>query len=337
MACINPIRIPNKKYLPNKENGGSPPLPDDIRDLGLIVPCGKCIECRRRRASDWRFRLLQEYKYNKSKFWFVTFTFSDDALLSLYNDPEFARKCFYKGIEEPSENDLYIFAVRRFLERYRKKYKTSLPHLFVSELGGETDRLHLHGIVWDLKPEVKYTGKNRKSRKNGQLYKIFESSVLADLWKYGFITIEPCSEVTIGYILKYIMKYDPKHPEWESRLLVSPGLGKCYVNDRTIAIHHSTGFDRYEWFCVTSSGHKIGMPRYYRLKIFTDEERERRKRAMWDDPPPLYFRGQLYEDEFVYRQVVKEYMRYTERLGLSKRKERVYRRNDIIESIEFGF
>ncbi len=329
MACINPLRIPNPKYLPNKKNGGFPELADDIRDYGLIVPCGKCIECRRRRASDWRFRLLQEYKYNKNKFWFVTFTFNDESLFKL-------RGLCLDWHSVFDDNLVVIKAVRMFLERYRKRFKVSLPHLFVSELGGESDRIHLHGVVFGLKPEVRYTGKNRKSKKNGQLYKIFESPVLAELWKYGFITIEPCSDVTIGYILKYIMKYDPKHPEWESRLLVSPGLGKCYVNDRTIAIHHSTGFDRYEWYCVTSSGHKIGMPRYYRLKIFTDEERERRKRAMWDDPPPLYFRGQLYEDEFLYRQVVKEYLRYTERLGLSKRKK-VIPRMPFVSSGEFDF
>ena len=42
------------------------------------------------------------------------------------------------------EDGIATLAVRRFLERWRKKYKKSVKHWFVTELGGKfTERIHL--------------------------------------------------------------------------------------------------------------------------------------------------------------------------------------------------
>ena len=52
------------------------------------------------------------------------------------------------------ENKIATLAVRRFLERWRKKYKKSVRHWLVTELGQKnTEHLHLHGIIWTDKGE----------------------------------------------------------------------------------------------------------------------------------------------------------------------------------------
>ncbi len=81
----------------------------------------------------------------------VTLTFNDKELVKLQK--ELKR---YKGYE--LENKTAILAVRRFTERWRKKYKVTIRHWLVTELGQEeTERVHMHGIVWtdEGKEEIK--------------------------------------------------------------------------------------------------------------------------------------------------------------------------------------
>lgn len=57
------------------------------------------------------------------------------------------------------DNGIVTRAVRYFLERWRKENKKSLRHWFISELGGgQTEHVHLHGIVWtdDVKGVIKH-------------------------------------------------------------------------------------------------------------------------------------------------------------------------------------
>lgn len=298
MACINPLKIKNPRYLPNKTNGGNPPFCTDPRDKSITVPCGRCVECRRRRATDWRFRMHQEYRYHDTKrFHFVSFTFSEESLAELR-----------ELVDEYEDDNIVVKrAVRLFLERYRKKYKVSLKHLFITELGENGGRIHLHGVIIDCKCGV---------WKRGKYYA--DIPTLSSLWSYGHIWVGWCTDASISYILKYIMKQDPEHPDFRALLLVSPGLGKAYCSDANIRLHHSV--PGYIWYCRTSSGHKIGMPRYYRLKIFTDDEREARKVDLWENPPPLVYRGREFTDPWEYKAFIESRHRESLRLGTSYKK-----------------
>lgn len=303
MPCLTPLTIENPKYRPNSKNNWTYDIPHDPRLRRIQVPCGKCVECRRRRASDWRFRMQQEYKYNPDKFYFITMTFNDESLEALLKEAP---------NEDGTYKDMVTLAIRRFLERYRKQFKVSLRHLFVTELGGEFDRIHIHGVIMGAKnSDIKF-----HHRRHG--IPVYRSESLSEQWKYGFIYLEGCADKCISYILKYIMKQDSKHPDWKPLLLVSPGLGKGYVNDRNIAYHHSV--PDYVWYCLTNSGWKVAMPRYYKLKLFTDEEREARTLQLLDDPPPLTFHGKEFESEYAYRLFVENYYRKSLRIGTSHKK-----------------
>lgn len=312
MACLNPQYRKNPKYLPNKKNGGNPPIPSDPRLLCLKYDCGKCYECRRARATMWRYRLLQEYKFSSTKrFHFVTFTFSDESLSALRSE--------FSG-----EDDNFIAkkAVRRFLERYRKKYGVSLRHFLVTELGGKNGRIHLHGIVMDCK-----AGRYRGSRY------IIDMDLFHSIWQYGFCFFGWCNERSISYVTKYIMKQDPYHTDFKPILLLSPGIGSAYVNDSSIRFHKQV--PEGVWYCITSTGHKISMPRYYREKIFSDSEREAHHIDLLNNPPPFVFRGRTFSDFWTYHRAVYAYYDYTLNIGVSYFPAVPRNNRDIHEDLSF--
>ena len=57
--CLYPTLIRNKKYTPNKKNGGHVDYSEfingtkDVRTLAVPIGCGRCMECRQQKARDW--------------------------------------------------------------------------------------------------------------------------------------------------------------------------------------------------------------------------------------------------------------------------------------------
>ena len=45
--CLYPKLIKNRRYVPNKKNGGVPPQCPDERLLYVTAACGDCLECKR--------------------------------------------------------------------------------------------------------------------------------------------------------------------------------------------------------------------------------------------------------------------------------------------------
>ena len=114
------------------------------------------------------------------------------------------------GIQE--SNAVATIAVRRFLERWRKKYKKSVKHFLITELGHNgTERIHLHGILFT------------KEKKE----------TIQEIWKYGIIWIgQYTNEKTINYIMKYITKVDEDHKGFKAVILTSAGIGKQYTENK---------------------------------------------------------------------------------------------------------
>ena len=69
--CLYPKLIPNPKYRTSKKREYYKPSPHDARLNYVPVACGKCYECRKKKAREWRIRLAEEIRHNKS--YFVTF------------------------------------------------------------------------------------------------------------------------------------------------------------------------------------------------------------------------------------------------------------------------
>lgn len=242
--CLFPRFVPNPKYKPNKKNGFNPPVCKDWRVSSVPVGCGKCIECRQQKANEWRVRLLEEIKENPNAY-FITLTFAPEEL-----------KKICKELQVEECNAVAKLAVRRFLERWRKKYKRSLRHWMITELGHQnSERIHLHGLIFT----------------NEQ----FNNKILQDIWKYGeTYTGEYCNAKTINYVIKYMTKLDTDHKGYEPVILCSSGLGGRYC--KTIAaniLHRYNGENTKEYYRLPN-GAKVNLPIYYRNKIFTEEQRE---------------------------------------------------------------
>ena len=135
--CLYPKMIKNPKYLPNKKNKNNPPKITDERVKYVPVGCGNCMECRKQKKREWQIRMNEEIKHDRTGK-FITLTFSNEELDKLIQET---------GIQE--SNAVATIAVRRFLERWRKKYKKSVKHFLITELGHNgTERIHLHGILF---------------------------------------------------------------------------------------------------------------------------------------------------------------------------------------------
>lgn len=204
-----------------------------LDDSRVWVPCGKCFYCRKQRASQWRTRLIHELTYGKhSKCWFLTLTFDEPNL-------------------EKYKNNVNV-PVRRFLERYRKRYKTSLRHWFVTELGETTARLHLHGVIFSPPPG-------------------FTPELLDSLWSYGFTYVgQYVTPRTMSYIVKYMLKPHPLLPWYTSKVFCSPGIGRAYCTSSFARTFHrpTDNYDKWNMFIRNPTGFS-SLPRYYRDKIFT--------------------------------------------------------------------
>ena len=137
--CLYPKLIKNKRYLPNKKNGGVPPTCPDERLLYVTAACGKCMECRQQKQRQWLVRMSEELRQNPNAY-FITLTIDDENYTNLANI-----------CDSDNDNEIATKAIRLTLERIRKKTGKSIKHWFITEKGHEkTERLHLHGIVWGL-------------------------------------------------------------------------------------------------------------------------------------------------------------------------------------------
>jgi hypothetical protein len=299
--CLYPKLIENPKYKANKKNRGVIPPIKDKRITYVPVGCGKCMECERKRRANYLVRLNEDIKeYKNAKF--VTLTYSDKSLIELGKDINL------KGYD--LDNAIASKSIRRFLERWRKKYKKSVRHWLITEIGTKnTERLHLHGLIYTDNIED-----------------------ISKIWKYGIVTIGKrkyddgkqiskgslgyVNESTISYITKYVTKKDKKHENYKPKIYSSRGIGSNYISKYNKEKHKFKNNETIEYY-KTTRGLKTGLPIYYRNKIFTEEEREQ----LWLeklDKQERFVNGikiNIKENEDKYFKILKEERLKNKRLG----------------------
>lgn len=242
--CLYSRLIKNRKYQPNKKNGGIAPICLDKRVEYVPIKCGRCIECRKQKKREWIVRLSEEIRTNNNAY-FVTLTFNDSSI------KEIKSKLLIKENESYEElNLIATYAVRHWLELIRKHKKKSIKHWLITELGEDFSRIHLHGIVW------------------GNLSDI-------EKWKYGYWYVgDYVNEKTINYITKYMLKVPEKHPNFIGKILASKGIGSNYMKRNDAENNKYNGKSTNESYRL-QNGTKINLPAYYRNKIYTEDEREK--------------------------------------------------------------
>lgn len=213
-----------------------------------LVPCGKCIDCIQRKRADWSFRLLQESKISV-KSTFLTLTYNETSI------------------------NKTATLEKKVLQDYFKRVRSVEPKLkyyAVGEYGSQSKRPHYHAIVFNC-----------------------DNDTLVDKWttassnhkdSAGFVTTDKVTEASIHYVTGYIVdkygKFDEKtgksipDERWSDASirpfsLMSKGLGKIYLK-------HNTKFHKSNFTTETTKegGQKQLIPRYYRDRIFDENERK---------------------------------------------------------------
>lgn len=265
--CLFPQLIRNPKFKENKKNGGIIPAVSDTRTLWVPIGCQECIECMKQKQTQWTTRLLEDLKeYKNGKF--ITLTFSNEQIKHIIEGKDTDGKKITKPLTLEGytlDNQIATIAVRRFLERWRKKFKRSVRHWLITELGHNgTENIHLHGIIW--------TNVNVETVK--------------DIWKYGFIWPRKSHSIkdpwkgnyvngqTINYIGKYITKRDLQHKTYKPIILCSKGIGRNYTNTYNFKLNKYDEEKTDETYKF-QNGKKSALPIYYRNKIYNEEEREK--------------------------------------------------------------
>lgn len=243
--CLRPHQIINPHFDPKTTLGAknlrvwrvankSPQgYPEDYQ---ILIDCGTCLGCLRDKARSWRVRLLHEHMFGNH---------DSCTCLTLTIAPE-----HYEQFQTKAG---MASAMRAFIDRlrYYTPGRRSPKRFFISELGEERGRLHFHGFVWDCD---------------------IPKRDLERSWRYGFICARPLrSARQLSYATKYITK--PAVDFHKPTIFVSPGLGQSYCNQERWRSWHKKGNanDPLNLYCKFGS-FVYAMPRYYRSKIFTDDE-----------------------------------------------------------------
>lgn len=206
------------------------------------IPCGKCYECKKRIVHGWAFRLMQEEKRCISSL-FITLTY----------DPEnvpFTRS---------GRQSLWKKDVQLFFKRLRKAHTKSgevapIKYFLCGEYGGSTKRPHYHCILFNT-----------------------DVANIEASWQLGLIHYGAVGSASVYYTLKYMMKRPPKMRRNDARerefRLMSKGLGEQYCIRANNKAWHRVDIEN-RMYLTVEGGKKIGMPRYYKDKIYNEEERE---------------------------------------------------------------
>lgn len=201
-----------------------------------------------KRVGAWAFRLQKQAEVSTSAF-FITIT---------YAETPYSRN----GFKTLKKTDLQLF-----FKRLRKNTKNkNIKYYAVGEYGGLTYRPHYHIIFYNLE--------GTKEQVLEDLHKAWK----LDHKKIGHIHMGELNVKTIAYTLKYISK-DSKIPMFDRDdrqkefSLMSKKMGANYLTPQMIKYHKAKMNDRFH--ITTVEGFKLAMPRYYKDKIYTLEEREK--------------------------------------------------------------
>lgn len=149
-----------------------------------------------------------------------------------------------------------------FIKRIRKKlgdnkdtpFNDRVKYIVTGEYGTKRQRPHFHAILLNVPYEE-----------------------IQRHWSYGIADIKEVNTNRIAYCFKYIQKpkrrklvhtRDDRLPEYVD---FSQGIGKQWLTDQKIS-YHRRNIDNPT--ITLATGQRIAIPRYFKERIFSDEERK---------------------------------------------------------------
>lgn len=167
--CLNPLRAEPQEF-------GRPKFDPEGT---LLLPCGKCIDCKKLRATEFALRAKHEIMSNPDNI-FLTLTYDEDHL----NSKRVIKDEFQK-----------------FIKKLRKQLNQKIKYMVSHEYGGKTGRPHHHAIIFNYSPKIlNFTSYSKRGHPQ------FNSPEISALWKQGFHTIGDANAKTAYYITSYALK-----------------------------------------------------------------------------------------------------------------------------------
>lgn len=244
-----------------------------VRGNWMPFPCGRCPPCKRRRIDGWVFRMLQESKRYADPGRFITLTYAPHSvpisphgfmtLTKGYEDVpcdpsrfDSKRLCCWPR-KYSYQKDLCCFT--KYMKRLRKLCPgATLKYFACGEYGEDYRRPHWHAIVFGVPDD-----------------ELFYKAWHVDGKPIGRVDVGQVTGKSIAYTVGYINKSDwqamhgrdDRIPEF---CLMSKGLGSNYVTPAIVSYHKA---DLSRNYLTKDGGDKIAMPRYYRDRIYDEDER----------------------------------------------------------------
>lgn len=214
-----------------------------------MLPCGKCVMCKRSKALDWSIRLKDELTANNGRAAFITLTYNDLYLPLHVKD---------KVTPVLLERDMQLF-----FKRLRKRYAdTKIKYYYCGEYGTRTNRPHYHVILFgvNLKDLDIYVLRIKDKKE------IYGSRVLDELWPKGEVQVGTVTPRSISYVTGYVMDkiLDKRQHKVRPYNRSSQGIGL------SMALKRADQLRRNKY--INIDGKQVTIPRYYlrKLEIETD-------------------------------------------------------------------
>lgn len=226
-----------------------------------LIPCGKCIACRKKERYEWATRIELEAKQYKHNY-FITLTYNEQNLyIPDYTINKKTGEIFYndgswQGSLNKKDLQQFIKSTRNYFQR---DYDLEGTRFYAcGEYGSIGERPHYHIILMNC-PEL-------ENKQVGNT-KILTNERLEKIWHKGFISIGECNWETIGYTAGYCQKklfgdfkeeyYAKKGQEpIFANMSRRPGIGRTYFEENKDKIYE---FDE----IINSKGKSIKPPSYY--------------------------------------------------------------------------
>lgn len=238
--CYNPFFVQNPSPSRGKEK--------------IPVPCGKCPVCLQRRASSWAIR-LEEHQKTNGRAHFLTLTYS----------------------QPPITKNGYMTLVKRdwqlFIKRLRRAHpkNTEIRYYACGEYGSIRWRPHYHAIIFGIDADLIIRAWREKDVDEQYDKKTLQLPGIPGIWEAD----PDVNEANTMYVTKYMTKgkriplhsKDDRLPEFS---LMSKNLGKSFLTPEMIKYYQSNPENMY---VTREGGVKVAMPRYYRDRIFSEEQR----------------------------------------------------------------
>lgn len=236
MLCVNPFRR-------------------NVNGVDMFLPCGKCLPCRINKRNEWTQRLLHESYQDPTHTYFLTLTYDDEHL--------------------PEDLSVHKEDIQLFFKRLRKFCGDTRIRYFLSSEYGSPEfgaRPHYHCIIFGLPdlvlvPQDNYIKGMQLNKKDNLI-----NRKINDIWGKGFITVSQVCRERCSYCAKYfVTKQDSPEGRLENFSLMSRRNGIGYEHAQSI----KEKVRKYQLHtCFADNGKIVSLPRYYRNKIYSDEERK---------------------------------------------------------------